>query len=524
MPTHDIVVAGAGHNSLTTAAYAARAGYDVGVVEFSDLIGGNTKSEELTVPGLIQDTCSTAHGLIQASPTLKHDELGLLADYGLEFVRPDPVFVFPFEDGTSLTMWRDRDRTAEEFAKFSSADAEAYLEFLDDYEEVAPYYTEARFTPPRAGSIEETIAKAPNGDQWVRRSREHAWAIIERRFEHEKSRRFIGSLASEGVQPIDQPLGGLWAFGIVYGRQKHSWITPRGGSGKLPDALAECIVDHGGSIYTSQPIEAFLVEDGRAAGVRSTDGTTYRAEEAVVSTVHVKHLVEMLPDQHVPEDFRAGVDRWKTGGTRFTAHYALSEPPRYTTEDGPMECIAMSTVEGVEAIFEANHAFDRGRLDLDTAVVLALSPTVADETRQAEGLHSLKVLAELPYALERDDDWAAIKDEVAATLLDRVRAFAPNLTDDVIVDVTIDSPVDLERRNPHNYRGSCHGGSYDPSQYGDHRPVKGYENYRGPVAGLYLTGACTFPGGSVSAAPGRNCAIILLEDLGPGIEAAIRKA
>lgn len=523
MPTHDVVVAGAGHNSLTTAAYAARAGFSVGVVEYADRIGGNTGTEELTVPGLKQDTCSTAHGLIQASPTLENYQVGLLSDYGLDCVRPDPVFVFPLEDGTSLTMWRDLERTAEEFAKFSEADARAYLDFLDDYEEVAPFYTEARFTPPRDGSIEETIARAPNGDQWVRRSREHAWAIIERRFAHEKTRRFVSALASEEVQPIDRPLGGLLAFGIVYGRQTHSWIMPRGGSGKLPDALADCIVDHGGEIYTDQPIEAFHVECGRAVGVRARDGTTYRAREAVVSTVHVKHLVEMFPEEHVPDDFRASVKRWKTGGTRFTAHYAISEAPRYTTEDEPTACVAMSTVGSVDAIFEANHAFDRGRLDLENAVVLALSPTVADETRMAGELHSLKILAELPYALDRDVPWAAIGDEVAATLLVRVREFAPNLTDEVIVDATIDSPVDLERRNPHNYRGSCHGGSYDPSQYGDHRPVKGYGNYRGPVDGLYLTGACTFPGGSWSAAPGRDCAVVLLEDLGPGIEAAIRR-
>ena len=524
MPAHDIIVAGAGHNSLVTAAYAARAGYDVGVVEADDIVGGNTKTQEHTVPGLKQDTCSTAHNLIQASPTLKNDELGLLSDYGLEYLHPDPAVTVPFDDGTAITMWQDIDKTAAEIARFSEADAEAYRQLIDDYAEVAPYASRARYQPPQEGTMEEELAKAPNGDEWVRRSKEAPIDIIERRFEHPKVRGFMGYLSLLTVQPIDRGEGGLRAFSLAYGRQTNSWVLPKGGSGMLPQALVACIEDHDGAVYTGQPIEEVLVDGGRASGVRSTDGTDYEAREAVVSTIHVKHLVNMLPEEHVPEDFRKGLENWKPGVTLFAAHFATKEPPKYRTEDGEQPCVAMGTASSVDNLVEMTRAFHRGEVKLDDPFILSLCPTLGDESRRADGLHSYKLVGKVPYDHNRDESWDDLKDDVADALLDRVRDFAPNLTDDVIVDREVDSPVDLERRNPHNYRGTCHGGDYTPDQYGENRPVKGYENYRGPVDGLYLTGACTWPGGSVSAAPGRNCATILLEDLGPGIEAGIKDA
>lgn len=524
MPTHDIVVAGAGHNSLTTAAYAARAGFDVGVVEARDTIGGDTSTEEVTLPGFSHDTCSTAHNLIQASPTLTDDELELLSRYGLEYIHPDPVLTIPFDDGTSLTMWRDRERTADEFAKFSEADAEAYLQLLDEYAEVAPYYSRARYSPPSAGSVKDALAEAPNGDAWVRRSLESPKDIIERRFEHPKTRAFMLWMAFMTIKPVDRPGGGMRAFSLVYGRQKNSWVLPRGGSIALPNALADCIEEYGGTVYTGHPIEQVLVEDGSAVGIRSRDGTEFHGREAVVSTIHVTQLVDMLPEDEVPDAFRDGVKHWKPGLTMFAGHYAASEPPQYTTEKGPQESVAMGSVTSVENLLNATNAFDKGELHLDDPFVLSLCPTVADDTRAPDGKHTYKVVGVLPYQ-HRDgsETWDDIKHEVADALVAKVRAHAPNFTEDIVLESYVESPVDLERRNPHNYRGTCHGGDYTPDQYGERRPAKGFADYRGPVDGLYLTGACTHPGGSVSAAPGRNCAVVLLDDLGPGIDSAIAK-
>src|SRR5215475_11223045 len=119
MTSTDIVVAGAGHNSLLTACYLAKAGYRCLVLDARSIPGGGAATEELLLPGFGIDTCATGHTMIRVNPALLHDELGLIADYGLRYVEPDPVEQVAFPDGEQFTMWLDRERTAEEGARFS---------------------------------------------------------------------------------------------------------------------------------------------------------------------------------------------------------------------------------------------------------------------------------------------------------------------------------------------------------------------------------------------------------------------
>src|SRR5919106_5729091 len=159
--TFDIVVAGAGHNGLIAAAYLARAGLRVVVVEARDTVGGDTATEELTLPGFLHDTCSTAHNLIQSNPLLRDDELHL-SEYGLEYLKPDPVVHMPFPDGSSITQWLDIDRTYEEFARFSTRDADALRRLLDDHDAVKGVFSAARSTPIGWGpSLPQRPARRP---------------------------------------------------------------------------------------------------------------------------------------------------------------------------------------------------------------------------------------------------------------------------------------------------------------------------------------------------------------------------
>ena len=135
MTEPDFIIAGAGHNSLVAAACLARAGLRVLVLEGRDQIGGDTITEELTLPGFRHDSCASAHVLIQTNPLLRENELAL-DRYGLEYLFPDPVVVMPFPDGASITMYRDRDRTAAELARYSRRDAAAYRELLADWDSV----------------------------------------------------------------------------------------------------------------------------------------------------------------------------------------------------------------------------------------------------------------------------------------------------------------------------------------------------------------------------------------------------
>lgn len=142
----DVVVAGAGHNSLAAAAYLARAGLSTAVVEARETVGGDAASEELTLPGFWHDTCSTAHNIIQSNPMLRDDELGL-REYGLEYLQPDPVVHLPFPDGTSVTIWRDMDATCEEFARLRPADADGYRSLIAEYDRIKGVFSAFDHTP-----------------------------------------------------------------------------------------------------------------------------------------------------------------------------------------------------------------------------------------------------------------------------------------------------------------------------------------------------------------------------------------
>ena len=146
MSEFDVVVAGAGHNGLVSAAYLAKAGYRVLVLEANQHVGGDTATQELVLPGYRHDTCSTAHAIFMESPIWRDQELPL-AEHGLEYVNDDLAVHMPFPDGTWLTQWRDLDRTCEEFAKFSSRDAASFRRMMQDWRSVAPIVSRHRYTP-----------------------------------------------------------------------------------------------------------------------------------------------------------------------------------------------------------------------------------------------------------------------------------------------------------------------------------------------------------------------------------------
>jgi phytoene dehydrogenase-like protein len=520
----DIVVAGAGHNSLIAAAYLAKAGYCCLVLESRSLVGGGVKTAQLTLRGFHHDVCSSAHVLIQDSPILRNDELEL-GKYGLEYILPDPVVHIPFADGAYLTQWRDLDRTCEEFAKFSKKDAAAYRRMMTEYEEVQPIFAENAYTPVGFGkSLNDRLAAHPQGKIWQRRLAMSAWEIIRDTFEEEHCRAFMVWMAYQTVEPPEAAATGRLAYAICAGRQRWSWTTPIGGSGSLTQALAHVIEAHGGTILTNKTITRLILENGKCAGVECADGTSYRAQKAVLSTIHIKHLVNMAPPEAFGEDFLSGVETWRAGVTLFATHYASTEPPKFPVAGGTLSPVASGTMAKPERGLRVSYDFARGAVNVDEPPLLIVCSTVADPSRAPAGMHTIKVIGNQPYALkEGPKHWDKIKDEVSDAHLKYLRRFAPNLTDDKLLGKIVESPLDLERMNAHNWHGTCHGGAQDAAQSGAMRPMLGWAQHRMPIAGLYQTGATTFPGGSVSGGPGRNAAAVMLKDFGSSIEEVVNK-
>src|SRR5919202_4686129 len=161
---------------------------------------------------------------------------------------------------------------------------------------------------------------------------------------------------------VDEPGTGLLPLSITAGRQAFSWTTPEGGSIALPEALARIVRECGGEVRTQAEVAHVVVQDGRAVGVRTTDGAEYRARRAVVSSIHLKHLPAELGSERLGEEFLRAVERWRTGVTMFVTHYALNAPALYRLEQGPTASGAAGIPATTDELLEALAAFRRGEV------------------------------------------------------------------------------------------------------------------------------------------------------------------
>jgi phytoene dehydrogenase-like protein len=508
----DIIVAGAGHNSLITACYLAKAGYRCLVLDARHIPGGGAATEELLLPGFGIDTCATGHTMIRVNPLLLADELGLIARYGLSYAEPDPVEQVAFPDGEQLTMWLDPERTIEEIGRFSAADAAAYRRLLDSYDEVKHLFSRWQFTPIRFGpSLDEMLAAHPKGQIWARRRQLSAVEVVRAEFTSRHVQAFLLWMAFQVFQPPDVPGTGVLPYQQTFGRQQRSWSIPLGGSGQLTAALTGYLADHGGTVLCNRKVSRLLLEHGRCTGVETTGGEQFRAARAVVSTIHAVHLRDMAPRAMWPEEFHYGIDTYDTGVPGFATYYCTTQAPEFASRNGPRSAVSAGLAGWPEDVIQMGADLRASRLVADPAWVLVATPTLADPGRAPAGQHTVKILSPQSY---RPPGTGWDKEEHARHVLAAVRRHAPNFTGDVILAHLTKSPADIEELNPHMIHGAFHGGNRGPAFSGALRPAPGWASHRMPIPGLYQTGGSTHPGGSITGAPGRNAAIVLLTDLG----------
>jgi phytoene dehydrogenase-like protein len=493
--TADVVVIGAGHNGLVCAAYLAAAGLEVCVLEARDVAGGNTVTEELTLPGFAHDSCSSAHVLIQSNPLLADDELGLLGTYGLRYETTDPAVVLPQEDGDLLVMSRDLDATAAELARWSATDARAFSALIEDWD---------GGLAAEHGRWNSGLPLGPRGDAYTAARAGSAWDLVHRDFEHPVVRSFLLWLSMATIQDPRRPGTGVLPASIAAGRLRFGWATPVGGSGALPAALIRQLQAHGGSVVTDAPVAGIDVHDGRAAAVRTTDGRTVTARRAVVSSAHLVTLAGMLAEPS--EDLLRARDSWRSGLSVFAVHAALRADLSY----GGAAAVAAGygSVAGIAGQLDASGA---GEPDARDPWLLVVDQTVVDPGRAPGGAATVKILTIAPYSRSDGRSWDSSKAEYAEALVERVGKHAAGLSTGDILALRAESPVDVAGHNPFNLGGSCHGGEFVTPGGG---VIPGWTSYGTGVPGLFLTGATSHPGGSVSGRPGRNAARAVLTGLG----------
>jgi phytoene dehydrogenase-like protein len=499
----DVVVLGAGHNGLVCASYLAAAGLEVVVLEAQNVVGGNTATEELTLPGFAHDSCSSAHVLIQSNPLLRDDELGLLSTYGLEYIFSDPAVVLPQPDGDSLVMHRDLESTADEISRWSKADAEAFRTLLSEW------------SGGLAAMHGRWSSGLPLGDDDAARAylslrEQSAWDVVHQRFSNQTVRSFMLWLSLATIQDPRRTGTGVLPSSISAGRIRFGWSTPVGGSSALPHALIRQLEALGGRVVCSAPVSRIDVVGGRAVAVKTTDGRRVAARRAVVSSAHAAQLADLLHGVQTPSDVAEMRDSWRPGLSVFAVHAALRKDLAFHSDNGPVESVAggLGSVEGIAGQMEA---FQRGEPDTRDPWLLVVNQTVVDKSRVPVAGATFKILTVAPYERADGRGWDESKDEYADALVDLVRARTDGLDPADILALRAESPVDIAARNPHNLGGSCHGGEFLTASG---VVIPGWPTHRSSIEGLFLTGATTHPGGSVSGRPGRNAARVILSDLG----------
>jgi phytoene dehydrogenase-like protein len=497
----DVVVVGAGHNALICAAYLAKAGLAVVVIEASSLVGGNTVTEELTIPGWRHDSCSSAHAIIQSNPVLRDDELGLIGDYGLQYVYTEPATVFPLGNDDALVVHRSLEQTAEEIARFSSDDAFRLIEMVNEWNSTL----KAEHRRWNMG-LGPSSSEAGRAYQAMRSG--SAWDVVVENFKHPVTRRVLSWMGFATFQPPKRSGTAVLPISILNGRLEYGWATPVGGSGALPDRLVQLIRDHGGTVLTDSPVSRILVENGRATGVVTDDGRRFVAQHAVVSSAHIKSMSAILGSQQ-SADLAAAADAWRPGLALFAVHAALKHDVTYPSLSGArIRSIAggLGSPEGILAQTEGCLA--TGQPALEDPFMLMVSSTVVDPERAPGG--TFKILTAAPLSLADGRSWDEFGDEYGEHLLRLAGRKLGGLEPENIEAVIPETPTGLARRNPANIGGSCHGGEFElPGG----TIVRGLPRYTTDIPGLFLTGSMTHPGGSVSGWPGRNAARAILEAL-----------
>lgn len=522
MQQPDFIVAGAGHNGLVTACYLARAGFRVVALDARPIPGGGVATEEPLLPGYLVDSCSTGHTIIQSNPLLANDELGLIANHGLKYVDPDPVAHVRFPDGESFTQFLDLDRTLAEIARFSSDDAEAFARMMREWGEVKSIFGREQFSPVGTGEpVEAQLSRHPRGRIWERRRLLSAWDIISHEFREKHVQAFMLWQAYQNHVRLDAPGSGPLAYSLVCGRQARSWTIPVGGSGQLADALVATLESYGGQVIVNQYVDRLIIENGRCVGVHTRQGAEYRATEGVVSSIHVKQLIEMAPVDAWDESWTYGVETYDVGTSGFGVYLLTTRPPTFTVGGEEVTAVSAGLVGWPEDLLAAARDFAMGIWRDDVPYLLVATPTLVDPSRVPQpGHHTVKLLGPEGWRLPEGADWEEMKTRRMRVLLDAVRQWDPGFSHDVILASMVKGPFDYEKDNPHMIRGTYHGGERTLAFTGAQRPAPGWASHRTPIEGLYQTGATTHPGGSVTGAPGRNAAMVILAERNLDLTAA----
>ncbi len=522
----DVVIVGGGHNGLACAAYLAKAGLDVLVLERRDVLGGAAVTEE-PWPGY---RVSSASYVVSLMPPRIVNELELKRfGYDVSIITPD--YFVPFPDGTSLTLWGDLARDGQNIARLSKRDADAYVEFDAYFERIAGLLKDLLFVvPPNM-----RLAEAP---RWARTAgRFRGWTG---RDIHELVRLFTMSAADfldewfedERVKGAlaTQAIIGAWCGPMTPGSAyvlMHHWIGEidghfgawgwvKGGMGGVSMAMARSAEASGATIRTDTPVARIAVNsEGRAVGVELEDGSLIRAK-AVVSNAHpTTTYLELIGEERLPAEVVRDIRRFRTRSGSVKINIALSELPTFESwdQEGDVHRGLIAVSPSMEYLERAFDDAKYGRASQHPYAEV-MFPTAHEPGLAPDGKHLMLAFTQYGPIELRESSWDSERDAYAGRVIDELARYAPGLPD-AIEEIEVLTPKDIEDRYG-LLGGNIMQGELTPDQMFSFRPIPFFGDHRTPIEGLYLCGGGTHPGGGVMGVPGRNASTVVLKDVRGG--------
>ena len=513
---YDIISVGGGHNGLTAAAYMAKAGKKVLVLERKGHVGGGVSTRELIAPGFWHDEHSNVHIMLQGNPMITDDELGLFSKFGLKYFYSDVPHATVFTDGTAILSYRDLDKTCAGIAEFSPRDAEAYRKFAQKSMDFLPMFMSGLYSPPfPMGAFMAMMDQTDEGREILDFMSRSAADIAAQYFESERLQLHLVRLVTENLQAPDDLGTGMGVFlmpGIIH---KFGVARPVGGSGQLTKATVQAIEHFGGEVRVNAEVTKIITSGGKATGVLLSTGETLMAKDGVIAGIHPKVLGRFVSG--IPEQ----VDRRAQRITQsffsiMLSHYALKKKARLKV-GGDADKAVMTELMTSDSLNDLRASFDQMRRGHMPATRLCAGSDVSldDDTRAPNGGGTFYGVTFAPYDIEGNPSlWDEIKEAEREKSLAYFRQFFDGLEDDNIVGSMVKSPLDMERDSPNSFlRGDIHGCAPYMYQTVGHRPTPDYGQFAVPgVESLYLVGPFMHPGGGVFGA-GRATAIRMMDDL-----------